>query len=128
MEYGKYLAIILATIFVIISQFTASSICLILAFSLYTVGFCFMFIGHATHAYEIYKADKLVKDESLTALTKAETEKDQLGAAESELKDKNVEVVSLKSEKAWTVIGSIFFGILTIFTFVTLVLYSVKIF
>ena len=128
MFYGKYIAFILATIFVVVSQIVGEAIWVVLALSLYTVGFAFMFISLVVHAVEIYDADKVVKEDNLKVLDADEATVESVAINGENVKSKDVEVVSLKKEKIWTVVGSIFFGIFTAFTFAVLLLYSIQYF
>lgn len=119
MEYGKYLAFMLATIFVIVSQFVGGRIWVTLALALYTVAFGFLFASLVIRAVELFNAGYEAKDLSAEVVKKSETESEELIETEKE----NVEVVNLKAEKVWTVIGSIFFGLFTIFTLAVLIIY-----
>lgn len=112
MEYGKYLAFTLATIFVIVSQFVGGRIWVTLALALYTVAFGFLFATLVIHAVELFNAGYEAKDLSAEVVKKSEAESEELVETEKE----DVEVVNLKAEKVWTVIGSIFFGLFTDFT------------
>lgn len=119
MEYGKYLAFTLATIFVIVSQFVGGRIWVTLALALYTVAFGFLFATLVIHAVELFNAGYEAKDLSVEVVKKSEAENEELVETEKE----DVEVVNLKAEKVWTVIGSIFFGLFTIFTLAVLIIY-----
>ncbi len=119
MEYGKYLAFTLATIFVIVSQFVGGRIWVTLALALYTVAFGFLFATLVIHAVELFNAGYEAKDLSAEVVKKSEAESEELIETEKE----DVEVVNLKAEKVWTVIGSIFFGLFTIFTLAVLIIY-----
>lgn len=119
MEYGKYLAFTLATIFVIVSQFVGGRIWVTLALALYTVAFGFLFATFVIHAVELFNAGYEAKDLSAEVVKKSEAESEELVETEKE----DVEVVNLKAEKVWTVIGSIFFGLFTIFTLAVLIIY-----
>lgn len=119
MEYGKYLAFTLATIFVIVSQFVGGRIWVTLALALYTVAFGFLFATLVIHAVELFNAGYEAKDLSAEVVKKSEAENEELVETEKE----DVEVVNLKAEKVWTVIGSIFFGLFTIFTLAVLIIY-----
>ena len=119
MEYGKYLAFMLATIFVIVSQFVGGRIWVTLALALYTVAFGFLFASLVIRAVELFNAGYEAKDLSAEVVKKSEAESEELIETEKE----NVEVVNLKAEKVWTVIGSIFFGLFIIFTLVVLIIY-----
>ncbi len=119
MEYGKYLAFTLATIFVIVSQFVGGRIWVTLALALYTVAFGFLFATLVIRAVELFNAGYEAKDLSAEVVKKSEAESEELVETEKE----DVEVVNLKAEKVWTVIGSIFFGLFTIFTLAVLIIY-----
>ena len=119
MEYGKYLAFTLATIFVIVSQFVGGRIWVTLALALYTVAFGFLFATLVIRAVELFNADYEAKDLSAEVVKKSEAESEELVETEKE----DVEAVNLKAEKVWTVIGSIFFGLFTIFTLAVLIIY-----
>lgn len=123
MEYGKYLAFVLATIFVVISQFVGGKVWITLALALYTVAYGFMFATLVIHAVEIFNAGYQAKDMSAVVATPSEEKTETVTIEEGELKGKKVELINLKSEKFWTIAGSIFFGLFTLFTFVVLVLY-----
>ena len=114
----------MATICVLIFQFTANSFCINLALSLYVVAFGLMSASLVMHAEEVFEADKMIKKQKLER-TSAETNDNGTMVVEvpSELKGEEVEPVNLKAEKAWSVIGAIFFGVFTIFTFIVLILY-----
>lgn len=115
MEYGKYLAFALATIFVIVSQFVGGRVWVMLSLSLYTVAFGFLFATFVIRLVELFNAGYTANDLNAEVLNPGN--KDAMVAQES------VEVVNLKSEKAWNLIGAIFFGLFAIFTFVVLILY-----
>lgn len=119
MEYGKYLAFTLATIFVIVSQFVGGRIWVTLALALYTVAFGFLFATLVIRAVELFNAGYEAKDLSAEVVKKSEAESEELVETEKE----DVEVVNLNAEKVWTVIGSIFFGLFTIFTLAVLIIY-----
>lgn len=123
-NYAKYLAFVLATVCVLIFQFTANAFCINLALSLYVVAFGLMSASLVMHAEEVFEADKMIKKQKLEKAS-VETNENGIMVVEtpSELKGEEVEPVNLKAEKAWSVIGSIFFGLFTIFTFIVLVLY-----
>ena len=123
-NYAKYLAFVLATVCVLVFQFTANSFCINLALSLYVVAFGLMCASLILHADEVFDAYKTIKKQHLEQ-KKAETNEDGTMVVESpsEIKGEEVEPVNLKSEMVWSVIGSIFFGLFSIFTFVVLVLY-----
>lgn len=117
MEYGKYLAFTLATIFVIVSQFVGGRVWVTLSLALYTVAFGFLFATLVIRAVELFNAGYEAKDLSAEVISKADAE------VVKENHGEEVEVVNLKAEKIWTVIGSIFFGLFTIFTLVVLIIY-----
>lgn len=120
MEYGKYLAFVLATIFVIVAQFVGGKHWIMIALALYSVAFGFLFATLVIHLVELYDADKQVKN--MNAEIVKESDKEQEIKSDEEKKEQ-FEVVNLKKEKVWTMIGSIFFGIFTIFTLVVLFIY-----
>ena len=123
-KYSKYLAFVLATVCVLVFQFTASEICISFALSLYVVAFALMSLSMIFQAIELFEADKLIKQEKLI---KADPMVNQEGtmvvASPGELKGEEVEPVKLKREKFWSIVGAIFFALFTIFTFIVLVLY-----
>jgi len=123
MNYAKYLAFILATVCVLIFQFTAYSIWITMALSFYVVAFGLMFGSMVIHCVEIYNADKIVRKNHLTTLEPELSPDGTIVPLDGEYKGKEVEVVSLKSEKVWSVLGAIFFALFTVFTFAVLVLY-----
>ena len=120
--YAKYVAFILATICVLVFQFTASSIWITLALSLYVVAFGLMFVSYVTQSIELIKTEKLLKENRVKVIN-SEVGAESVATVEGDNNQSEVEVVKLKSEKVWSIIGAIFFGIFTIFTFVVLVLY-----
>lgn len=121
LNYAKYLAFIAATICVFVFQFIANPICITLALSFYVVAFGLMFTGLVVHAVEVFDADRLVK-KSKADIVEINENKDILEETEKSMGEE-VEVVNLKSEKVWTIIGAIFFGLFTVFTFLVLILY-----
>jgi len=123
MDYGKYLALTLATIFVIVGQFAAARIWIVLALSLYVVAGAFMFATSTVHAVEIYAADGSIKSEHLEAASAEEVKTRELKKSGEEIGEKQVEVVDVKAEKGWSVASSIFYGLFTIFALVVLILY-----
>ena len=118
-NYAKYFAFVLATICVLIFQFTTKYICINLALSLYVVAFGLMSASLISHASELYDVLKLIKKQNLE---KKQGEVNQEGtmivSSPSELKGEEVEPVNVKSEMTWAIIGSIFFGLFTIFSFI----------
>lgn len=123
MEYGKYLAFTLATIFVIVSQFVGGRLWIVLALALYTVAFGFLFATLVIRAVELFNAGYEAKDISADVATPDDVESQTIIANEGKLEGEEVEVVNLKSEKVWTIIGAIFFGLFTVFTLVVSILY-----
>ena len=123
-NYAKYIAFIAATICVFVFQFVAAPICITLALAFYVVAFGLMFTGLVMHCVEIYAADKIVKESNADLIEPHEVEEEKEIIDETEKKmGEDVEVVNLKSEKVWSVIGAIFFGVFTLFTFIVLILY-----
>ena len=123
-NYAKHLAFVLATVCVFVFQFIAAPICITLALCFYVVAFGLMFTGLVIHCVEVFTADKIVKDTSADLIEPhdADTELEVIQETEKKMGDE-VEVVNLKAEKVWSIIGSIFFGAFTIFTFIVLILY-----
>lgn len=123
-NYAKYIAFIAATICVFVFQFVAEPICITLALAFYVVAFGLMFTGLVIHCIEVYDADKLIKETKADLIEPHEADQEEalINATEKKMGDE-VEVVNLKSEKIWSVIGAIFFGAFTIFTFIVLILY-----
>ncbi len=112
---AKYVAFIGATICVMIFQFLSSPVCITLALSLYIVAFALMTTTMIVRCVEIFKADDVLKDKNTTLDQKTE---------DVTLKDgQKAEVVKVGREKFWSIVGAIFFGLFTVFTFVVLVLY-----
>ncbi len=123
-NYAKYLAFVLATVCVLVCQFTGNMLWVTMALSLYVVAFGMMFASSVFHAQEVFQADRTIKRKHLTeTYLEADNNGDMIVNVPSELKGEEVEKVSLKHEKVWSVIGSIFFGVFALFTFVVLVLY-----
>ena len=123
-NYAKYLAFIAATICVFVFQFVAEPICITLALSFYVVAFGLMFTGLVIHSVEVFTADKLVKQSKADLFKPHEAEEEIAVINETENQaGEEVEVVNLKAEKVWSIIGSIFFGVFTVFTFLVLILY-----
>ena len=124
MNYAKYVAFVLATVCVLIFQFTAISFCITLALSLYVVAFGLMCASLIVNASEMFNANKFIKKQKLEEAKAEVNEKGTMTVSSpSELKGEEVEPVNIKSEMAWSIIGAIFFGLFAIFTFVVLVLY-----
>lgn len=123
-NYAKYFAFVLATVCVLIFQITGKAFSITLALSLYVVAFGLMCASQILHAAEVFDAYKTIKKQHL-AQTKALTNEDGtiVVSSPSEIKGEEVEPVNLKYEMILSVIGSIFFGLFAIFTFVVLVLY-----
>lgn len=103
-EYGAF---VLATIFVIVFQFTALPIFVVLSLSIYTLAFLIVFVIAVIQCKEYFDKTRGVKIET----TKEKTTKD------------GDEIVDIKSEKAWAIIKAIASGIFAIFTIVVLILY-----
>jgi len=123
-NYAKYFAFVLATACVLIFQITASALTITLALSLYVVAFGLMCASLIFHAEEVFDAYKLIKKQKLENVkANVNEEGTMVVSSPSEIKGEEVEPVNLKSEMVWSVIGSIFFGLFSIFTFVVLVLY-----
>lgn len=122
-NYAKYVAFVLATICVLIFQFTANSFSINIALSLYVVAFGLMCASLIFHAQEVYDAIKLMKKQNLKQGQIDNNEGTMVVETPSEIKGEEVEPVNLKSEMVWSVVGSIFFGVFSIFTFVVLILY-----
>ena len=123
-NYSKYLAFVLATVCVLLFQFLAIAFCITLALSLYVVAFGLMTASQVLHAKELFEANTVIKQKKLTEVKPIVNEEGTLvvnGA--SELKGEEVEPVNIKNEMVWSVAGSIFFGLFTVFTFIVLVLY-----
>lgn len=116
MENGKYLAFTLATIFVILAQFVGGKYWISLSLALFTVAFGFLFTTFVIRLVELYDVDRKVKKMGAKVVSQSEFE------SENKNEEQKVEVVNLKSEKIWNLIGSIFFGIFTIFTLIVLIL------
>ena len=121
-NYGKYLAFILATILVIISKFIGGQTIVKLALACYVSAFCLAFISLVIHANEVYKADREAKKDNAEIVKPEQFENGVVDIDQGELKGKKVEVVSLKKEQFWTIVGAISSGIFAIFTFVVLIL------
>lgn len=116
MEYGKYLAFTLATLFVIFAQFIGGKYWITISLALFTVAFGFLFATLVIRLVELCDVDKKVKDMGAEVVSQSEFENQNKG------QEQKVEVVNLKSEKIWTLVGAIFFGIFSIFTLVVLIL------
>ena len=123
-NYAKYFAFIAATICVFVFQFIAEPICITLALCFYVVAFGLMFASLVVHCVEIYAADKLVKEKNADIIQPNEAlEQEALLNQTEKAMGSEVEVVNLKAEKVWSILGAIFFGVFTIFTFIVLILY-----
>jgi len=123
-NYSKYLAFVLATICVLVCQFSGNMFWISLALSLYVVAFGLLFASTVVHATEVFDADRNVKKQHLKQVDITPNENGEtIVNVPSEIRGEEVEKVSLKSEKVWSVIGSIFFGAFTVFTFIVLVLF-----
>ena len=123
-NFAKYLAFVLATVCVFVFQFLAAPICITLALSFYVVAFGLMFTGLVIHSVEVFTADKIVKNTNADLIEPRAVEEEQAVIEETEKKmGDDVEVVNLKAEKFWSILGAIFFGVFTVFTFLVLILY-----
>ena len=122
-NYGKYLAFVLATIFVIVFQFVGNSVWVKLALIAYISAFALVFTSLVIHANEVYKADREVKKTNAEVVKPDQVNNGIVEINTGELMGSEAEVVNLKSEKIWTVIGAIASGIFAIFTFVVLILF-----
>lgn len=120
---GKYFAFILSTIFVIIFQFTSNSVLVKLALVSYVAAFALTFTALVIHACEIYNAGKEAKKDKATVVKPEQFDQGTVVIDQGELQGEVAEVVNLKHEQIWTVIGAIAAGIFAIFTFVVLFLY-----
>lgn len=115
LNIAKYVSFIAATICVMIFQIVSRSICITLALALYVVAFALMFTTLVIRCVEIFRADETIKEQNGVVVENAES---------VTLKDgQQAEVVKVGREKFWSIVGAIFFGLFTIFTFVVLVLY-----
>lgn len=123
MDYGKYLAFTLATIFVIVSQFVGGRTWVVLSLALYTVAFGFLFATLVIRAVELFNAGYEAKDISAEVVSASDVKSETVISKDGKLEGEEVEVVNLKSEKVWTLLGAIFFGLFTVFTLVVLILY-----
>ena len=121
-NYGKYFAFILATVFVILSRFFGNDFWIKLALVTYVAAFGLTFTALLIHACEIYNAGKEAKKARAEVAKPEDFEQGTVVVEQGELKGTTAEVVSLKKEQAWTIIGAVFSGLFTIFTFVVLVL------
>ena len=121
-NYGKYLAFITATIVVIVSKFIVSQFFVKLALSLYVTAFVLVFISLVIHANEVYQAGKEAKKVNAEIIKPEQFENGVVDIDHGKLKGEKVEIVSLKNEQVWTIIGAISSGIFAIFTFVVLIL------
>ncbi len=121
-NYGKYLAFILATVLVVIFQFTANSVLVKLALVAYVAAFSMTFTALVIHACEIYNAGKEVKKENATPAKPEQFDQGTVIVEQGELKGEMAEVVNVKHEQIWTVVGAVASGLFAIFTFVVLVL------
>ena len=115
---AKYIAFMLATVGVFIFQLVQEPIVIMVALSIYFQAFALMFASSVIHCVEVYTASKRVKN-AVVDISVNEVVVPNNG----ELKGQEVEVVNLKSEMVWSVIGAIFFGLFTIFTLVVLILF-----
>ena len=121
-NYGKYFAFVLSTIFVILFQFKGDMILLKLTLVSYVTAFGLVFTSLVIHACEVYSASRAIKAENANIVTPNEFDKGVVEVQQGELKGEKAEVVSLKSEKVWTVIGAVASGLFMLFTFVVLIL------
>lgn len=121
-NYAKYVAFVLSTIFVMVFQFTGTYLLINIALALYVVAFGLMFTSLVIHCVEIYKADRIAKSDKAKIISPSDTIDGVVVAKSGELNGEQVEVVNLTKEKIMSVIGAIFFGGFTIFTFVVLIL------
>lgn len=103
----EYVAFVLATIFVVVFQFTALPIFVVLALSIYTVAFLIVFAIAVIQCKEYFDKTRGVKIEK---------------SKEKETKDGD-EIVDIKHEKAWAIIKAVASGLFAIFTLVVLILY-----
>ena len=100
-----YVAFGLATIFVLVFQFTGLPIFVTLALVVYTVGFLIIFSEAVIKCKEIFE-----KTRGVIVKVPEKTDDDH-------------EVVNVKSEKTWAVVKAVASGLFAIFTFVVLLLF-----
>ncbi|MBQ7466800.1 MAG: hypothetical protein IJS74_01875 [Clostridia bacterium] len=120
---GKYVAFIVATVSVIISQFLGDTIWVKFALIAYVSAFALTFTALVFHANEIYKAGREAKKDNAEVVKPDQENQGIVDINNGELKGTSAEVVNLKTEQVWTVIGAVASGIFTIFTFVVLILF-----
>ena len=121
-NYGKYLAFVLATVFVIVSRFATSTSWLKIALIAYVSAFGLTFTSFVIHASEIYNAGRQVKKEQAEVARPDQFDGGVVVVDQGEMKGQKAEVVSLKTEQVWTVVGAVASGMFAIFTFVVLIL------
>ena len=119
-DYSKYVAFIAATICVFIFQFIAVEMCITLALSFYVVAFGLMSFSSIMHASELFNASK---QGSIVTTMQIKDEDIEEDLDIKKVTKEDIEFVNSKAEKVWAIVGSIFYGIFTIFSFVVLVLY-----
>lgn len=107
LNIAEYAGFILATIFVLVFQFTGLPIFVILALVLYTIAFLVVFAIAVIQCKEFFDATRNVK---VVNAKNVETKEDE-------------EVVNIKHEKAWAIIKAVASGVFAIFTLIVLILY-----
>ncbi len=105
----EYLALIVATVAVLVSQFIPKLAIVIVGLSAYTIGFLFSSIRSVFSCVEIFSASKLVGDENSALVT-----------------TNQVEVLNSKKEKVRAVLGAIMWIAIFAFSLVVLIWYITK--
>jgi len=98
---------IIATVLVVVFQFTGLPIFVTLALVIYTLAFLIVFAIAVLQCKEYFDASRGVT----IIKTKEKTTKD------------GEEIVNIKNEKAWAIIKAVASGVFAIFTFVVLLLF-----
>ena len=103
----EYVLFIIATVFVIIFQFTGLPIFVTLSLVIYTVAFLIVFTIAVIQCKEYFDASRGVK----------------VVKTKDGVDNKDFDVINIKNEKTWAIIKAIASGVFAIFTFVVLILF-----
>jgi len=103
----EYVAFGLATILVVVFQFTGLSLFVTIGLVVYTVAFIILFTSGVIQCKELFD-----KSRGVVVTKKAEQEIEE-----------GKEVVNINTEKTWAIIKTVASGLFAIFTFVVLILF-----
>ena len=107
LNVSEWALFVIATVLVIIFQFTGIPLFVTLSLVIYTLAFLIVFAISVMQCKEYFDASRGVK----IAKIKEKVTKD------------GEEVVNIKNEKAWAIIKAVSSGVFAVFTFVVLILF-----